>query len=58
MDRWLPDPDTVRQLMAEIGFVPRGEAWRWRGANRPRGAVTTAPVRPGNAFAALAEMKK
>ena len=44
--------------MAEIGFVPRGEAWRWPGANLPRGAVTSTPVRAGDAFAALAKLKK
>jgi ATP-dependent RNA helicase SUPV3L1/SUV3 len=54
------DADTVRKLMAEIGFVPRqpgpaGEQWRWRGRRPDRTPV--APPRPGNAFAALAGLK-
>jgi hypothetical protein len=41
--------------MLEVGFVPAGEAWKWRGNHRapPR----TEPPRPGNAFAALATLK-
>ena len=51
------DPDTLRKLMAEIGFVPAGEAWRWRGNYRPQHRAV-AP-RPGNAFAsALANLKR
>jgi ATP-dependent RNA helicase SUPV3L1/SUV3 len=51
------DEATVRRLMAEVGFVPAGEAWKWRGHRRPQ-----RPARPaaasGNAFAALAELKR
>jgi ATP-dependent RNA helicase SUPV3L1/SUV3 len=51
------DEDSVRRLMAEVGFVPAGEAWKWRGQRRPQ-----RPPRPasasGNAFAALAELRK
>ncbi|MEO7503830.1 MAG: helicase-related protein [Sphingomicrobium sp.] len=50
------DPETVRKLMAEIGFVPAGEAWKWRGAQRPH--RRTDPPRPGNAFAELAKLKR
>ena len=49
------DAEALRKLMAEIGFVPAGTQWRWRG-RRPERAVA-GPVRPGNAFAALAGMK-
>ena len=52
------NPDTVRLLRAEIGFVPAGEAWKWRGTHRRHVAPRTAPARPGNAFAALAGLKK
>ena len=49
-------PDALKRLMAEIGFVPAGEAWKWRGNSRaPRRAE---PARPGNAFAALANLKR
>jgi ATP-dependent RNA helicase SUPV3L1/SUV3 len=47
----------VRHLMAEIGFVPSGEAWKWRGHRRPRLREPQGP-RPGNAFAALAGLKR
>ncbi|MEO5578186.1 MAG: helicase, partial [Sphingomicrobium sp.] len=52
------DSAAVTKLMAEIGFIPAGDAWKWRG-NRPHrrhGPVET--PRPGNAFAALAELKR
>ncbi|MEO8618583.1 MAG: helicase-related protein [Sphingomicrobium sp.] len=49
--------DAVKKLMAEVGFVPKGEAWAWRGHRRPPRQVERAP-RPGNAFAALAELKR
>jgi ATP-dependent RNA helicase SUPV3L1/SUV3 len=52
----LDDP-TVRHLMAEIGFVPSGEAWKWRGHRHPRRREPQGP-RPGNAFAALAGLKR
>ena len=51
------DEPTVRHLMAEIGFVPAGEAWAWRGHRRPQRRERQAP-RPGNAFAALAGLKR
>jgi ATP-dependent RNA helicase SUPV3L1/SUV3 len=51
------DEPTVRHLMAEIGFVPAGEAWAWRGHRRPRRREPHGP-RPGNAFAALAGLKR
>ena len=56
------DPDSLCALMAEIGFVPANasgapEAWRWRGARRLRRAEQSRPI-PGNAFAALAKLKK
>jgi ATP-dependent RNA helicase SUPV3L1/SUV3 len=51
------DEPTVRHLMAEIGFVPAGEAWAWRGYRRPRRREPQGP-RPGNAFAALAGLKR
>jgi ATP-dependent RNA helicase SUPV3L1/SUV3 len=50
------DEPTVRHLMAEVGFVPAGEAWAWRGHRRQRQAPQ--PPRPGNAFAALAGLKR
>ena len=46
------DDTTVEKLMAEVGFVPKGEAWTWRGNRRPPRRATQ-PPRPGNAFAAL-----
>ena len=51
------DEPTVRHLMAEIGFVPHGEAWAWRGQRRPRRRAPQAP-RPENAFAVLAGLKR
>ncbi|HET9334782.1 MAG TPA: helicase-related protein [Sphingomicrobium sp.] len=48
---------TVRHLMAEVGFVPAGEAWAWRGQRRPRRRAPQAP-RPENAFAILAGLKR
>jgi len=51
------DEPTIRHLMAEIGFVPSGEAWKWRGHRRPRRREPQGP-RPGNAFAALAGLKR
>ncbi|MCL6741466.1 helicase [Sphingomonas sp. RB56-2] len=51
------DEATIRHLMAEIGFVPSGEAWAWRGHRRPRQRTTPQP-RPGSAFAALAGLKR
>jgi ATP-dependent RNA helicase SUPV3L1/SUV3 len=51
------DEATVRHLMAEVGFVPAGESWAWRGHRRPRRPAAHSP-RPGNAFAALAGLKR
>ncbi len=51
------DDTTVEKLMAEVGFVPKGEAWAWRGNRRPPRRASQ-PPRPGNAFAALAELKR
>jgi ATP-dependent RNA helicase SUPV3L1/SUV3 len=51
------DEATVRHLMAEVGFVPAGEAWTWRGQRRPRRRAPQAP-RPENAFAVLAGLKR
>ncbi|WP_118858035.1 helicase-related protein [Sphingomonas mesophila] len=51
------DAATVERLMAEVGFIQKGEAWAWRGARRPPRRAEQ-PPRPGNAFSALAELKK
>ncbi len=51
------DAEMIRKLMAEVGFVPAGEAWKWRGQRRPARAEPPAP-RAGNAFAALAGLKR
>ncbi|MDV3256606.1 MAG: helicase [Sphingomonas sp.] len=51
------DEAVVRHLMAEVGFVPSGEAWAWRGHRRPRRRTQRAP-RPENAFAVLAGLKR
>jgi ATP-dependent RNA helicase SUPV3L1/SUV3 len=51
------DEPTVRHLMAEVGFVPAGEAWAWRGHRRPRRREPHAP-RPENAFSVLAGLKR
>jgi len=51
------DTGTVERLMAEVGFVPHGDAWAWRGNRRPRRRAESSP-RPGNAFSALAHLKR
>ncbi len=51
------DEAAVRHLMAEVGFVPSGEAWAWRGQRRPRRRAPQAP-RPENAFSVLAGLKR
>jgi ATP-dependent RNA helicase SUPV3L1/SUV3 len=51
------DEPTIRHLMAEIGFVPAGEAWSWRGHRRPRRRAPE-QARPENAFAVLAGLKR
>ncbi|MBA2466163.1 MAG: hypothetical protein H0V46_00975 [Sphingomonas sp.] len=50
------DADGIARLMTDIGFTRAGEAWRWRGrrARRPEAS----DKRPGNAFAALADLKR
>ena len=52
------DPETVRKLMAEVGFVPAGETWKWRGTRPHRRHQPVQAPRPGNAFAALAGLRK
>jgi ATP-dependent RNA helicase SUPV3L1/SUV3 len=47
--------DTVAALMSEIGFARAGEAWKWRGRRHRR---EQSGARPGNAFAALADLKR
>lgn len=49
--------DALSRLMAEVGFRADGGAWAWRGT-RPRTRARPAPARPGNAFAALAGLKR
>ena len=53
----LDDP-AVTKLMAEIGFIPAGDAWKWRGYRPVRRNPPVQAIRPGNAFAALAELKR
>jgi ATP-dependent RNA helicase SUPV3L1/SUV3 len=50
------DADGIARLMTEIGFARAGEAWRWRGRRAKR--AHAADKRPGNAFAALADLKR
>ncbi len=54
-------PDTLARLMTQLGFRKLGGAddprWYWRGKPAPRSAKPAAPARPGNAFAALAELR-
>ena len=50
------DDAALARLMAEVGFQIVGKAWKWRGQRR-RAEPTAAP-RPGNAFAALAGLKR
>lgn len=51
-------PQAVAKLMRELGFRPveGDEAWVWRGRGRRRQAPP--PPEPGNAFSALAELKR
>jgi ATP-dependent RNA helicase SUPV3L1/SUV3 len=51
------DEPTIKHLMAEIGFVPAGEAWSWRGHRRPR-SRRAQPRQRENAFAVLAGLKR
>ena len=48
--------DGIAILMAEIGFARAGDAWRWRGRRGRR--PDAADKRTGNAFAALADLKR
>jgi ATP-dependent RNA helicase SUPV3L1/SUV3 len=50
------DWDLLRRLMEEVGFASDGANWRWRGRRRPQRPPAT--PRPGNAFAALAGLKR
>ena len=50
------DEDAIARLMTEIGFARAGDAWRWRGRRRKRSEADD--KRPGNAFAALADLKR
>jgi ATP-dependent RNA helicase SUPV3L1/SUV3 len=56
------DPHAVCKLMAEVGFVPvsgqTGDAWKWRGHRPQRRHQPVETARPGNAFAALASLKR
>jgi len=52
------DPDAVTRLMAEVGFIPAGDAWKWRGTHPQRRHRPIEGPRPGNAFAALAGLKQ
>ena len=55
-------PETIARLMAQLGFRPSAPAgdvpqWRWAPVRRRAAAAPPRPVaRPGNAFAALAEL--
>ncbi len=52
------DASTVTKLMAEVGFIPAGDAWKWRGYRPERRHRPAETPRPGNAFAALADLKR
>ena len=53
------DERSIARLMAEIGFVKTGDAWKWRGRRPPRSDPRAASGAPsGNAFAALAFLKR
>ena len=49
------DEEAIRRLMADIGFIRAGDAWRWRG-RRPARQDRRAPA--SHAFAELAKLKK
>jgi ATP-dependent RNA helicase SUPV3L1/SUV3 len=51
-------PQAVARLMRDLGFRPSegAQAWVWRGRARRRDEPRQAA--PGNAFAALAELKR
>jgi ATP-dependent RNA helicase SUPV3L1/SUV3 len=51
------DEVALARLMAEVGFRTDGHSWQWRG-NRPRRPEPAPTARPGNAFAALAGLKR
>jgi ATP-dependent RNA helicase SUPV3L1/SUV3 len=48
--------DALAQLMSEVGFTRAGDAWRWRGRRRPD--QPGSGNRQGNAFAALANLRR
>jgi ATP-dependent RNA helicase SUPV3L1/SUV3 len=52
------DGEAVQKMMAEVGFVPAGPSWKWRGTRPQRRHHPAEAPRPGNAFAALAELKR
>jgi hypothetical protein len=52
----LPD-EALARLMAEVGFREQSGTWAWRGTH-PRSRARPQPARPGNAFAALANLKR
>jgi ATP-dependent RNA helicase SUPV3L1/SUV3 len=49
--------DTLARLMAEVGFREQSGSWAWRGTHS-RTRARPQPARPGNAFAALAGLKR
>ena len=51
------DEPILAILMDQVGFRPEGDAWKWRGQPRRPDDRPSAP-RPGNAFAALAGLKR
>jgi len=44
--------------MVEVGFIAAGDAWKWRGQRPKRRPAPAEAPRAGNAFAALAELKR
>jgi len=49
--------DALARLMAEVGFREHSGTWAWRGTHA-RSRTRPQPGRPGNAFAALAGLKR
>jgi ATP-dependent RNA helicase SUPV3L1/SUV3 len=49
--------EALARLMAEVGFRESSGTWAWRGTHS-RGRARPQPARPGNAFAALAGLKR
>jgi ATP-dependent RNA helicase SUPV3L1/SUV3 len=52
----LPE-EALARLMAEVGFREQSGSWAWRGTHS-RVRARPQPARPGNAFAALAGLKR